>query len=74
MKEYRSTLSELIQTAVNDCIENGSGTASKLDDINENTTVYANWASNEQDIAVTISQCGCPLYAYIEQDAAGKVW
>ncbi len=74
MKKYSSSLADLIQSAVTDCIECGSGMASTPNDINEGTVVYANWADNECDVEVTISQCGNPLYVYIEHDVAGKVW
>lgn len=72
MKEYRSTLAELIQSAVTDCIEYGSGKASKPDDINIKTTVYANWGENERDIEVTIEKAGVVLFSYIEQNVAGE--
>lgn len=69
MKEYKSKLAQLVQSAVDDCITYGSGSAkNEADKINDGVEVQADWGENEEDIEVTVMQFGAVLFTFIERD------
>lgn len=67
---YVSTLAELIQSAVNECIGYGRGEVRSQDGEN---VVRAEWAENEDDIEVSV-HIGNYSVEYTEKGVAGKVY